>query len=69
MDTYMDAKSEVAFEASVDTDWPCTRCGALAVKASPWTLPDRHHIVFSGPVGLTGTKYTCVACGHVWWGP
>lgn len=54
----MDAKSEVVFEASVDTDWPCARCGALAVKASPWTLSDR-----------TGTKYTCVACGHVWWGP
>lgn len=51
-------ENEGAFEATVDTDMSCRVCSAVAVKASPWSPSDG---------GSEDTKFTCTACGHVWW--
>ena len=51
-------ESDGVFSMSEDTDCECRHCHAFAVTVRQWD---------SNCGGYEDYKYTCGACGHVWW--
>lgn len=53
------AEHEGEFDAATRVDRPCTKCGARdRVTVQAWESKDGAY---------EDNKYTCHACGHVWW--
>lgn len=51
-------ETEGRFGARVNVSIPCRRCGEKVVTTEVWT---------SSCGGYKDAKYTCGACGFVWW--
>lgn len=58
MHTQPMSESDGTFQPAQDSGMPCRKCKSGPVEVKAWE---------SSCGGYEDYKYTCAACGHVWW--